>query len=56
MVKINNISFSIEMSDLKFRLGVVWAALTKEYLNFSSKEVTLNDEYINKFKLALKKK
>lgn len=53
-MKINNVVFDIEMSNLAFRFGVIWAALTKNYLKFSSRESTFNDNFVDEFRILLK--
>lgn len=49
MKKINDVTFSLEMTDLKFRLGIIWCAIFKKRAKILSREFILCDEFIKKF-------
>ena len=56
MITINNLTHSLEMTNLKFRLAVIYCAIFRERLDYKSESNNFNDDFIKKFKLALKKK
>ncbi len=54
MIKINDVRYEIEMTNFKFRIGVIWSALFHKYLEFISRETTLDDNYCDDVSKKLK--
>lgn len=44
MVELENKTFSLEMTNMRFRIGTIWAALTKKRMTFRSGNMTLDEE------------